>query len=91
MQKSKIQDSKNKAILSLKKVNGTLQKVLKMISEDRYCPDIIQQIDAVIGLLKSGRKNLLVGHFNYCLPAKIVENRDQTINELLKIYSLGDK
>jgi CsoR family transcriptional regulator, copper-sensing transcriptional repressor len=81
----------NKAILAGKKANGTLLKVIKMIEEDKYCPDIIQQVDAVIGLLKSTKKNLLEGHLNHCLEHKLHEDREKTIEELLQIYTLNQK
>ena len=80
--------NKDKANLSVKKANGTLSKVHSMISEDKYCPDIIQQIDAVIGLLKSAKKNLLKGHLYECVEKRMKENKHDAIEELLKIYKL---
>lgn len=68
---------------------GTLQKVLSMIEENEYCPDIIQQIDSVIGLLKSSRKELLTGHLGHCLEKNISRDKQKTIDELLKIYSIS--
>lgn len=82
---------KERALLSVKKANGTLTKVQGMIGEDKYCPDIIQQVDATIGLLKSAKKSLLAGHLDHCLVEKLKENKSQTIEELLKIYNLGEK
>ncbi len=80
-----------KAFLAAKKAFGINTKVLKMIEQDEYCPDIIQQVDAVIGLLKSTKNHLLKGHLDHCLEVKLTENKDKTIEELLKIYSLGQK
>lgn len=83
--------NKEKALLSTKKAVGTLQKVLEMIEDDKYCPEIIQQVDAAIGLLRSTKKNLLLGHLNHCLVKKLQENKKQTIDELMKIFNLGSK
>ena len=83
--------NKEKASLSTKKAQGTLNKVLKMIQEDQYCPDIIQQLDSTLGLLKSARKHLLMGHLDHCLIHKLHEDKNQAVNELLKIYTLGEK
>lgn len=81
--------NKQKASLSTKKAQGTLNTVLKMIEEDKYCPEIIQQVDSAIGLLKSVKKQLLIGHFDHCLEEKLHENKAKAIDELLKIYNLG--
>lgn len=80
--------SKQKASLSVKKASGTIGTVLQMIEQDRYCPEIIQQIDAVIGLLKSAKKTLLVGHLDHCLVDKMIENKQKTVDELIKILDL---
>jgi DNA-binding FrmR family transcriptional regulator len=85
------QNTQAKALLSAKKAQGTLSKVIEMINDDRYCPDIIQQIDAVIGLLKSSKKQMLENHLDHCLATKMQENKKQAIEELLKIYNLGGK
>lgn len=80
---------KEKALISTKKAIGTLTKVLEMIEKDQYCPDIIQQIDSVSGLMKSTRSTLLVGHLDHCLVDKLNQDKSGTIKELMKIYSLG--
>lgn len=82
---------KSKASLALKKSQGTLEKVQTLINEDAYCPDIIQQLDAAIGLIKSARKELLSGHLDHCLEVRLHQDKHQTIKELLKIYELGSK
>lgn len=82
-------EEKKKAELSTKKAIGTLNKVLKMTEEDQYCPDIIQQIDASIGLLKSAKKNLLYGHLDHCLEMKLKENKEDAVQELIRIFDLS--
>ncbi len=81
-------DNKNKASISVKKAGGTISKVLEMIEEDKYCPEIIQQIDAVIGLLRSSKKTLLRGHIDHCIDKNLKENREKTIDELIQIFDL---
>lgn len=80
--------NKDKAAISIKKSQGTITKVLQMIEENKYCPDIIQQIDAVMGLLKSSKKTLLLGHLNHCLEDKLKEDKPKTIDELINIFDL---
>ncbi len=68
---------------------GILTKVNRMIEEDVYCPDIIQQVDAVIGLLHRAKRELLAGHLDHCLEHKLKEDKQKTIQELLKLYNLS--
>lgn len=77
---------KKQALLAAKKARGTLEKVITMITEDQYCPDIIQQLDAVTGLLTSSKRTLLKGHLDHCLAVQLKKDKDQTVKELLEIY-----
>ena len=81
----------SKKVLKLsKQASGTLNKVITMVETNEYCPEIIQQIDSVIGLLKSSKKELLAGHLDSCLVKRLAEDRENTIKELLKIYNLSN-
>ena len=81
---------KTKSLKLAKQALGTLNKVVTLIEADKYCPDIIQQIDSVSGLLKTAKKELLAGHLDSCLLKKLKEDKTKTINELLKIYNLSN-
>jgi len=80
--------NKSKASITVKKAQGTTTKILEMIDENQYCPKIIQQIDAAIGLLKSSKKALLIGHLDHCLHDKLEENKEEAISELVRIFDL---
>ena len=70
---------------------GIVSKVGHMIEADTYCPEIIQQVAAVTGLLKSMEKELLVGHLRHCLEHRLHEDKAKTIQELLRIYDLSKR
>ncbi len=79
----------NKAvILSLKKSLGTIQKVIDMIEQDKYCVDIATQINASIGLLKSANSKLLENHLACCGPKFLTatesDQKEAFIQELLR-------
>lgn len=67
---------------------GSLNKIPIMVEEKQYCPDIIQQIDSVIGLLHSARKELLKGHLESCLAERLQTDKEGAVKELLKIYNM---
>ena len=67
---------------------GSIAKIPEMVNEGRYCPEVIQQIDSVIGLLHSARKELLKGHLESCLTERMKTAKEESIKELLKIYNM---
>lgn len=81
--------NKTKAQKLNRQAAGILTKVSQLIEEDAYCPDVIQQVDAVMGLLHGVRRELLSGHLDHCLEHRLKENKEKTIKELLKLYNLS--
>lgn len=86
-------DYKKQAIITLKKANSLTTKVMKMLEEDIYCIDIIQQNLAIIGLLKSVNLKLLEGHLGCCVKNAIQEGNEAKLNkmmsELLKVVQIA--
>ncbi len=64
-----------KLLLGVKKAQGTIVKVAKMIEEDAYCADIGQQINAAIGLLRSANIDLMKNHL-LCCGSEDLRNAD---------------
>ncbi len=80
---------KVKSLKLAKQARGTLAAVVAMIEDDAYCPEIIQQADSVIGLLKSVKRELLGGHLDTCVVRRMKADKPGAIRELLKIYNLS--
>lgn len=87
---NKLATKQAKSLKLAKQALGTLGKVISMIENDTYCPEIIQQADSVSGLLKSVKKELLAGHLDTCAMDRLKENKDKAVQELLKIYNLSN-
>lgn len=83
-------DQKVKSLKCAKQALGTLAKVIEMIENNKYCPDVIQQTDSVVGLLRTTKRELLAGHLDTCVMHKMNENKKEAIEELLKIYNLSN-
>lgn len=73
---------KEKVKITLKKANSLTAKVQKMLEDDVYCIDIIQQNLAIIGLLKSANLKLLEGHLNCCLKDAVENNDEKKLQEM---------
>lgn len=80
---------KAKSLHLIKQARGTFEKVISMIESDTYCPEVMQQVDSVIGLLKSAKREILSGHLDSCVVKRMKENKTAAIEELLKIYNLS--
>lgn len=81
---------KSKSLKSVKQAIGTLKMAAGMVEEDRYCPDIIQQLDSVMGLLKLAKRQLLAGHLDTCVAHQMNDDKKRAIAELLKIFNLSN-
>lgn len=67
---------------------GSIAKIPEMIDKGHYCPEVIQQIDSIVGLLHSARKELLKGHLESCITERVNTDKEGSIKELLKIYNM---
>lgn len=87
--------SKKKILLNLKKLKSLLDTIEKMVEEDRYCPEIMQQVLAGIGLLRSVHRELMQKHLKGCFieAARSGDEKKQEamINEILKVVELYNK
>ena len=86
---------KEKALLNFKKAQSLLSKMIKMVEEDHYCIDIMQQNLAVIGMLKSVHQTLMENHLNTCFRTAVdsrnEKKKKEMIEEILKVVKLANK
>ena len=65
--------SKDKrAVLSrLRRIEGQVRGIEKMVDEDRYCIDVLTQVNAVRAALESVALQLLADHTEHCVAEAI--------------------
>ena len=56
----------------LARIEGQVRGVSRMVEEDRYCIDVLTQIEAVRAALGRVESELLKGHLNHCIEGAIV-------------------
>lgn len=75
----------------LKRIEGQVRGLQKMIDEDRYCVDILMQVKAATAALKKVEGELLKDHVDHCLANAIksddIEDRKQKVAELVDLLS----
>jgi DNA-binding FrmR family transcriptional regulator len=54
-------------LVRLKKIEGQIRGVQKMIEEKRYCIDILTQLTSIVGAIKSVEENILERHLKGCV------------------------
>jgi len=87
--------SKDKTLINFKKAQSLLAKIIKMVEDNEYCIDVMQQNLAVLGLLKSAHQMLMEGHLNSCfkkaMGTKNEKRKQEMIKEILRVTKLFNK
>ena len=83
--RKKIRDENERRDLMnrLKRIEGQVRGLQRMLDEDAYCPDILTQASAVNSALNSFCKALLTNHLRTCVTEDIRAGRDETVEELV--------
>src|SRR5436189_6024884 len=67
----------------LRRIEGQVRGVQRMVEEDRWCPDILQQIAAVNAALDKVALGLASGHVQHCMAMSDDPARRQEMTEEL--------
>jgi DNA-binding FrmR family transcriptional regulator len=80
-------DSKKDVIKRLNITGGHLEKIKKMVENDRYCIDVIQQTAAIKGSLKKIEEIILDSHLHTCVvPSFKGEKSEKSVKELVEVF-----
>jgi DNA-binding FrmR family transcriptional regulator len=76
----------------LRRIEGQIRGLQKMIEEDRYCADVITQIASVQEALRGVARNLMKNHMRHCAAKAIgsgrKEEKEAMYEELLGLMDL---
>ncbi|HVW85696.1 MAG TPA: metal-sensitive transcriptional regulator [Bryobacteraceae bacterium] len=82
-------EAKSANLRRLRRLEGQVRGLQKMIQEDRYCPDIMIQISAAQEALRTVGKELMRNHLSHCVRKAILEGpsekADAMYEELLEL------
>jgi DNA-binding FrmR family transcriptional regulator len=68
----------------LNRIEGQIRGITRMISEDIYCDDVLNQISSVNSALNGVKKLLLEAHLKSCVAEQLQNGQVEVIDELLK-------
>ena len=85
------EETKTKVLGRLRRIEGQVQGLQRMVDNEAYCVDILMQIAAVQGALEQVEKLLLGRHVESCVADAIRSGsrseRQQKIDELLDVFA----
>src|ERR671915_1577300 len=76
--------TKDQLLTRLRRVEGQVRGIGRMVEEDRYCIDVLTQISAIQAALDKVALGLLDGHVRHCVTEATQEGRaDEMSAELM--------
>jgi DNA-binding FrmR family transcriptional regulator len=82
-------DGKKQLAARLARIEGQVRGIARMIEDDRYCIDVITQIQAVSAALRRVETMVLKDHVSHCVEHAIASGNKTTqrqqIAELLQV------
>lgn len=80
----------SEALVRLKRIKGQLEGVERMIADERYCVDIVNQIRSIVAALRSAENLVMDRHVRHCVSdavqAKDPRRVEEKIDELLDLF-----
>lgn len=83
------------ALRRLKNVEGHIRGIERMVEEDTYCIDVINQIQAVQAALSKINAMILDEHLNSCLITAVrgenVDERERVLKEIADVFDTATR
>jgi len=75
-------EARVRAVRQIRRIEGQIRGILKMIEENRYCGDILMQISAAGQSLRSVASVLLRDHLEHCVTESLRSGDPRRAREL---------
>jgi CsoR family transcriptional regulator, copper-sensing transcriptional repressor len=89
------EQAKAGVIRRLQSIEGHVRGIQRMVEEEKYCIDVIKQVEAVQAALGKINEIVLGNHLHTCVTAAIrsedASRREQVIGEILEVFSVSNK
>nr|WP_315433412.1 metal-sensing transcriptional repressor [uncultured Stomatobaculum sp.] len=84
MKKVRDGEEQRQLLNRLNRIEGQIRGVKKMLEEDAYCIDILNQVSAANCALNSFTKVLLAAHVKPCVAEDVREGNTEKLDELVR-------
>jgi CsoR family transcriptional regulator, copper-sensing transcriptional repressor len=89
------QEIKAAALKRLRRIEGQVRGLARMVEEDRYCIDLVTQISAVRVALRRVEEEVLRDHVAHCVEGAIASGNQaeqrRKIAELMEVIERADR
>ena len=89
------QDTKAAVMKRLKRIEGQIRGLARMVEDDRYCIDIVTQISAARAALRRAEEEILRDHVGHCVEHAIAsgdkDDQREKIAEIMSVLSRADR
>jgi len=82
---------REKVTSRLKRIEGQVAGIRRMVEDDRYCVDILTQTSAIVAALRGVEDLVMENHLNTCVADAMRSNSDdlkqEKIEEVMSVIS----
>jgi DNA-binding FrmR family transcriptional regulator len=84
-------DTKKAVAARLSRIEGQVRGVARMVEDDRYCIDVLTQVQAIRAALHKVEEEVLKDHVHHCVrhafEAGDAADKQQKVEELVSVLS----
>ncbi|MFH1382642.1 MAG: metal-sensitive transcriptional regulator [Chloroflexota bacterium] len=78
---------KQEILVRLRRMEGQLKGIQKMVEEDKYCVDVLNQLSSIIAATQKVAAIIMKDHIKGCVRDALTrnENSEEYVNELVSV------
>jgi len=88
-------EAKSSVLKRLKRIEGQVRGLARMVEDDRYCIDIVTQLSAVRAALRKAEEEILADHVAHCVENAIASGNKteqrRKVAELMDVFSRAER
>ncbi len=88
-------NAKTLVLKRLKRIEGQVRGLSRMVEDDRYCIDIVTQLSAVRAALRKAEEEILADHVAHCVEHAITSGNKgeqrRKVAELMDVLSRAER
>ncbi len=79
-------------LIALKRIEGQVRGIQKMVRDQRYCVDILYAVGAAIGALRNVESKILKDHLSACVRTAFTgSSKAEKARKIQEIYELLER
>lgn len=78
---------KQEILIRLRRMEGQLKGIQRMVEEDKYCVDVLNQLSSIIAATQKVATIIMKDHIKGCVRDALTrnENSEEYVNELVSV------